>query len=541
MKLQTAKQVKMLVAEDHVLAKSHIKYALEQLGFQHIDYVDKASDAFNAISNKQYDVVMCAYDLKEEQAGFYLYERLHAESLLPLTSAFVFTSADTSSETVHAIIELQPDEFIAKPFSVNELDKRLGRVIARKQALAPIYQLMDSGEFSDALGAVERFLLEPKHAHYYPLALKIKGDLLLLCERYNEALGFFESIINVQPFSWATLGLVQCYIQQNEFDIAEKTLIHLALQNNRLLVAYDMLAELQIKQNAFEEALECIDVANDISPRSIARQQKAVELSRLTHDYEAQYNSAKKVVRFARNSIHDKPDIYLSAARAGVDYAMTAEPELTRQIVKQSSDYLDQLKAAHAKAEVQNEVNVINARVLYLKDDMESAKALLNTVDADALSAQSPEALIDAAKAFNDVGLKKSALQILDTLEKKLENDDTANTLLFEYVKQEKAEKTAISVSPKNLNNAAVLHYQKGEISKSFETFEQAFKVMPKNAAIALNLLQATVMRKKRKSGNTQGDERLIKQCRETLENAKLTEEQHIRYENIKLILRQVA
>jgi tetratricopeptide (TPR) repeat protein len=373
------------------------------------------------------------------------------------------------------------------------------------------------------------------------LALKIKGDLLLLCERYNEALAFFESIINVQPFSWATLGLVQCYIQQNEFDIAEKTLIHLALQNNRMLVAYDMLAELQIKQNAFEEALECIDVATDISPRSIARHQKAVELSRLTHDYESQYNSAKKVVRFARNSIHDTPDIYLSAARAGVDYAMTSEPELTRHIVKQSSDYLAQLKATHAKAEVQHEVNIINARVLYLKDDMESARALLNTIDAEALSEQSPEALIDAAKAFNDVGLKKSALQILDTLEKKLESDDTASALLCEYVKQEKAEKASISVSPKNLNNAAVLHYRKGEMSKSFATFEQAFRVMPKNAAIALNLLQATVMRKKRKSGDTQADEHLIKQCRETLENATLTEEQRSRYENIKLILRQVA
>ncbi|MDU0356053.1 hypothetical protein RS130_21085 [Paraglaciecola aquimarina] len=45
----------------------------------------------------------------------------------------MFISADTNSDLVQSIIELQPDDFLAKPFTVKDLDRRLGRVLARKK------------------------------------------------------------------------------------------------------------------------------------------------------------------------------------------------------------------------------------------------------------------------------------------------------------------------------------------------------------------------------------------------------------------------
>ena len=98
--------------------------------------------------------------------------------MLPLTSAFIFTSADTSANIVHAIIELQPDEFIAKPFSVNELDRRLSRVLARKKAFKNVYSFMDKQDYEKALAEVEYFLLQPENAEHFPLAMKIKGDFV---------------------------------------------------------------------------------------------------------------------------------------------------------------------------------------------------------------------------------------------------------------------------------------------------------------------------------------------------------------------------
>ncbi len=188
----------------------------------------------------------------QNKAVSFLLEQLNESHSLPLTSAFIFTSADTSAEVVHAIIELQPDEFIAKPFSVNELDRRLSRVLARKKALENVYSFMDKPDYEKALAEVEHFLLQPEHAEHFPLAMKIKGDLFIITERFQEALAFFESIINIQDFSWAQMGMAKSLLALNELDDAEREIIQLAMRPDSALEAYDLLAKLQIKQSAFE-------------------------------------------------------------------------------------------------------------------------------------------------------------------------------------------------------------------------------------------------------------------------------------------------
>ncbi|ALM91165.1 MULTISPECIES: response regulator [Alteromonas] len=541
MNLQLARQTRLLIAEDQALAKSHMKYALEQLGFQHIDYVDRAAYALTSLRTRQYDVIVCAYDLRQEQGGYNLFEQLKTEKIIPLTTGFIFTSADTAIDVVHAIIELQPDEFLAKPFSVNELDKRLSKVVTRKKVFHDVYRYMDDQNPEQALKELEFILVEPKNAEHFPLALKTKGDLLLLNRQFENAKLFYQSIINIQNFTWAKLGLVQCYIHLDEFDDAERDLIQLALQPESMLSAYDLLAELQIKLEAYDEALECVNVASDISPRNVMRHITAVQLARLTHDYEGQFNSAKKVVRFGKNSVHDTPEMYLSVARAGIDFAMTAETSQTNKIIKQSNEYLRQLKSAYPKVNLDHQLQVISARIHYLKDENDKAKDLLDALDIDNLEEQSVETLLDSAKAFHDLGLRGSALKLLDKATLRQKELDAPNSLLSRYINQEVVEKTAISISPKNLNDVAVVQYKRGELAKSYQTFEQAFRVMPHNAAIALNLLQASAMRRSREGKAEASMNSVMKKCRFTLESASLSEEQSQRYETVKGLLDQVV
>ena len=537
MKLSLAKNTKLLIAEDQVLAKSHMHYALEQLGFKNMDYVDRPSSALVAMQERDYDGIICSYSLRSEQGGYFLLEQLNAEQSLPLTSAFIFTSADTSSEVVHAILELQPDEFIAKPFSVNELDKRLSRVLARKKALKNVYLQMDKKDFEKALAEVENFLLQPEHSEHFPLALKIKGELLIKTERYQQAISFYESIINIQDFSWAKLGIATALIALNEFDDAEREIIQLAMRPDAALNAYDLLASLHIKQSAFEDALESTSLACDISPRNIPRHQQAIDLARITHDYESQFNSAKKLVRYAKGSIHDSPDVYLTAARAGVDFAMTSDPEHVNNIVKQTGEYLRQLKRAHPKAAVSEELAVIDARLHYLKDDVVKAQQLLSDFNVDGDSYHSTEALLDRAKALHEIGMRTKSIEILDMIAQRQDSQDGKVDLLATYLKQERDERKTISLSPKTLNNTAVAQYKKGHLEQSYTTFAQAFRVMPKNPSIALNYLQAIIRSRKNNSPLQPNAVSAIKKCRETLETATLSEEQRSRYDSVMHIL----
>ena len=309
MNIKLARQMKVLIVDDQVLAKGYLKYSMEELGFQDIEYVDKAKLALSAIRREKYDLIICAYDLKQEQEGYFLYDQLKEHKELPPSTAFVFISADTTADIVHSIVELQPDEFLAKPFTVRELDKRLTRVLNRKQALKAVYDLIERNQPDQALNEIEQFLTEPKNAEFFPLALKTKGELLQACNYIDQAKEFYQAILNVQNFTWAQLGLVRCHIRLNEDDEAEKLILELAFEKDSMLAAYDLLTALQIKLQEFEDALEGVSLAGEISPRNIHRHRQALDLSRITHDYESQFEAAKKVVKFAKNSIHDKPEI----------------------------------------------------------------------------------------------------------------------------------------------------------------------------------------------------------------------------------------
>ncbi|MCV2883823.1 response regulator [Aestuariibacter sp. AA17] len=537
---QLAKETKVLIVDDQVLAKGYMKYSLEELGFSDITYVDKAQLALERIRHQHYNLIVCSYNLKRDQDGYYLYEQLKHNNELPPSTAFIFISADTTSDIVHSIVELQPDDFLAKPFTVNDLDKRLSKVLSRKKALNGVYRYMEKRQYPKALSELEQFLAEPKNSEFYPLALKTKGDLLLASGHYEQARDFFHAILNVQTFTWAQLGLVNAYIHLDEDEQAEKLVLRLAFKPECQLAAYDLLSALQIKQKDFNAALECVLVATEISPRNIRRHKTALDLSRITHDYASQFDAAKKIVKFAKDSIHDLPENYLNVARAGIDYAMTCEDDETDRLIKQANEYVKQFKAAFPKAELHEQMKVINARLLYLQDEKENAKALLEQLEEENWETDSLEALLDKAKAFHELGWFERSANIMDKIEQRCVRDEKQGSLFMQYLQQEKKEREDIKLPPKALNNKAVELFEKGDIENALVTFRQAFTVMPKNPAIALNLLQ-TLSKESSNDDTHPPSHRLIKACIETIENGTLTEEQEARYHRVRGILEQVS
>jgi CheY-like chemotaxis protein len=536
MNSQLAKNTKVLVVDDQALAKGYMKYSLEELGFGDITYVDKINLALTTLRSRHFDLIICSYNLKHEQDGYYFYDEIKTNGELPLRTAFVFISADTNSDLVQSIIELQPDDFLAKPFTIKDLDRRLSRVLARKKALSDVYLCIDKNQYERALSEVELFLGNPKHSELFPLALKIKGEMLTACGNFQQAKDFYLAILKVQTFTWAQLGLVNSYLRLNEDESAEKLVLRLAFKPDSQLAAYDLLTALQIKQNDFETALECVIMATEISPRSIRRHKTVMDLSRITHDYETQFEAAKKIVRFAKNSIHDTPENYLNAARAGIDYAMTTEAKDTERLIKQANEYVRQLKQAFPKADMQEQMKVVNARLMYLEDEKDNALALLNKLDEDSWDNEGIDALLDKAKIFHDLDLHERSQAVLEQIEERCKNDSEQSEIFLHYINQEKEEKSAIKFSSKDLNNTAVGHFQKADIDMAMEIFTQAFTIMPKNASIALNLMQA-ISTKAAKLGVTIVSDSVLKKCIKTIENSTLNKTQQERYHKIRTTL----
>jgi CheY-like chemotaxis protein len=536
MNSQLAKNTKVLIVDDQALARGYMKYSLEELGFGDITYVDKINIALATLRSQRFDLIICSYNLKREQDGYYFYDEIKTNGELPSSTAFVFISADTNSDLVQSIVELQPDDFLAKPFTVRDLGRRLGRVLARKKALKEVYVCIDEHQYLRALSEVELFLGGPKHSEFFPLALKIKGEMLAASGNFQQAKDFYLAILKVQAFTWAQLGLVNVYLRLDEDESAEKLVLRLAFKPDSQVAAYDLLTALQIKKNDFDTALECVMMATEISPRSIGRHKTALNLSRITHDYETQFEAAKKIVRFAKNSIHDKPENYLNVARAGIDYAMTTDVSDTERLIKQANEYVRQLKQAFPKADMEEQLKVVNARILYLEDEKDNAVALLSKLDENSWDNEGIDALLDKAKIFHDVGLHERSQAVLGQIEERCKKNSQQSDLFLHYINQEIEEKSAIKFSSKDLNNTAVNYFQKGDIDNAMQAFNQAFTIMPKNTSIALNLMQ-TILSKAAKLGANTEPNPVLKKCIQTIENSHLNEEQQERYHKIRTTL----
>ena len=203
---------RILIIDDQSLSQSYLRYALEQLGYQNLSYSDRAQTALGLCRQNSYDLVICAYNLPKGKDGFQLFEELKSSGLQKLSCGIIFISAETDPALVHSVLELQPDEFLAKPFVIRDLQLRIERVLKRKQQLRAVYEAIDLQQYDKAVQIINLQLAQPELHKLFPLLLKLKGDMLLQQQAYKEGLSFFLAMLQIQPFSWARIGKVRCLL-----------------------------------------------------------------------------------------------------------------------------------------------------------------------------------------------------------------------------------------------------------------------------------------------------------------------------------------
>ncbi|MDP4529604.1 response regulator [Alkalimonas delamerensis] len=527
--------VQILIIDEQSLAQSYLKFALEKLGYQQIDMADRAQDAIQLCKTRQYDLIICAHNLQKGKDGFQLYEELKARGLQKLSTGFIFISADTDPSLVYSVIELQPDEFLAKPFVMGDLEVRIERVLKRKQRLKPIYQLLDHGQPERALELVNTELAKSSSTAFYPLLLKLKGDLLLQLQQYNEAEQFFNSMLDLQPFPWARIGLARTLLWLQKEDQALAMLQQLTRRPETRLEALDCMAELDFRQQQYDEAQQHLQQAAALAPRNLLRQQKLLQLCRINHDYETQYQAAKSMVKFSRHSMHEQPDLYLNMARAGIDFALTLEQddEQSLRLSRQINQCLSSIRQQFNENRKEFQQEVIQARLLYLKDNKDKAQQLLKDLQEKVPDNDSIEDALDRAKALHEVGLSDAANKLFRQISQRCQREGS-DPVFSAYLKQEQQERASMPYGARELNNNAVHLYQHGNWQEAFKAFELALRVMPKSAAIALNLLQTILSAPRRTAINESQQETLILRCLDIIERGKLNPDQVKRYQKLK-------
>lgn len=539
MALQNLTTSKILIVEEQALALNYIRHSLERLDYHNVRFAESAPIAKEICQTDSFDLIICSFDLSKKQDGYQLYEELKAKRIIKNVTGFIFVSAETSGALVHSVLELQPDDFLVKPFTINDLKSRIERVLKRKRGLKKILTLIDDGNDSKAVKVID-VELDKNASAQAPLLLRLKGDALLRLKRFDEAKQFFKSALDLQKFTWAKIGLIEALIGNNEHVLAHRMLKALLEKSETRLMALDLLGHLEITLNKYDQAQEFLSQASEMAPRNIERQKSLSRVAQMNHDYERSYLAQKDIATYAKNSIHDSPEIYLNAVRAGIDFALsTDQSEQITRIARQTQQYLQDLKNQFPNADNQAQIDVLNARMHYLKDENQKAKKLIEQLE-DEPFIRSVDSSLDKAKALHELGFhhKAQALftQIIAHCDKHAKTTDPTTV---KYLQQQQNERKEITMGPRELNNHAVNQFNRGQIEVAVEAFTQAFRIMPKNASIALNLLQCLVdsCGKKGQTFNSN----LAGRCVKTLKEAKLEPDQDNRFKTMLAKLKEMG
>lgn len=531
----------VLVIETPELVKSYLRVPLEQMGFNSVRFASNTSEAEIALSNDEFDLILCSYSLKTKLDGYYFYIDLKTHSKLPTKTAFMFMGSETSADVVQSIIDFPADGFLVKPFTILGLQKNIQKCLRRFSAFAEATRKFRANRFDDALTEISNIIKFPESKDHVGPALRMRGEVMLRQKDYQEAKRFFREMSEKYNFSWANNGLLRTEVALGNEEFAEKLLIELASKPNSKLIAYELLTALQVKQACFEEALESAQIAAELSPNNIQRQEVARLIAVLAKDYKAEQKLACRILRNVKNTVAESPLHFFNAISASINVSITEDSTDGSETLALAKRILSELNRRFPNKDLRQEINILEARLQCVQNNEERAFEILKyNIEADDFLDTTLK--VEKAKMLHEIGLHGASVALFEQIRLELAEqlnefeDVLSPTRLFlKTVEVEHKTRESIIKTPRELNKQALYAYEEGNFDKAFELFRQAQIMVPKSASIALNLMQVLV--KLKLSKWMKDFSFVIYHCVDIIEQQRITEAQAIKYSKLKQAL----
>ena len=290
--------------------------------------------------------------------------------------------------------------------------------------------------------------------------------------------------------AWVHIGLARSLLRQDELEEAQLLVEDLLLRPDTRFLTYDLLAQYFIEKEQFELAYEQMKQASKLAPRNIERNKRLWDLARLNHDKVGQLSAVQNMAKFAKNSIHDSPELSLNVIRSTIDLATSlGAGEGDRYIQRAQNDLEEISQQKGVQIQLGDQIDVIKARMLCLRNQKKSAEEIMNASSVHT-TGQSMEDNLDKMKAFHELGMREQCISILEKLKTQIEGDTFSSQVVDEYLKQESIERTEIQFTTKELKNMATVHYKENRLQPAYNNLRQALTISPKDKQIALSLMK---------------------------------------------------
>jgi DNA-binding NarL/FixJ family response regulator len=321
--IQLGSQLSVLVVDPSPGLRANLQNMLNQSGISRIEFAVNAGTAVKQLARKGYDIILCEYDLGssagssgsgEGQDGQQLLEDLRHHKLIPPWAIFIMLTSEGAYDRVVSAAELQPTDYILKPFTADALNQRILRALERRAAMLPAYQQVAQGNPRAALHlCIESAKAKPRHAFDF---LRLRAELHASLKEAAQAEGMYRQVLAAKPLGWARLGLARTLHAQGRAEDAMVQLEQLIADNPRLMAAYDLLARCREERGEHALAQKTLEDAVAISPHMVRRLRKLGEVALEAGDPAAAEKSFKQVVTRSRYSEFRNPEDHVNLVKA---------------------------------------------------------------------------------------------------------------------------------------------------------------------------------------------------------------------------------
>lgn len=486
---------RFLIVDNIKPSRDALKQFALSLNASRIDSTLYPSDVVAMCKNIAYDIIFLGYDLGEEQKnGQQLLEELRTSKAIARQCIVIIITAENSQAMVLAALEHKPDDYLTKPYTVNELTKRLDRCTHRTDAMSAIYQALDNSNHKKVI----RLCNEALHngTSYRLECLGIISRQYFELEQFKLAEQIYLKNQDKPNCQWANIGLGKIALSENKIPSA----IHLFNQVKKhyptYLDTYDWLSEAYQALEEFQKAEDILEQALFISPRSVVRLKCYAELCLNNEHYEKASDAYLQTTDLAFNSIHHHPENVLKFASALAEYSNELSVHLAKRLNNKAFKALASMTKEFNQVELKIQSNLLSACLF--KNINESRAATEMFTQAKKLLDKSqdtiaPLSLIEMCKTLLKLNEFNSAQKLMTSLIERYADDLDIMTQIDKLSETSLGELDKLKAQ-QTLNVAANLYKNRDYVS-AINKLRKALILYPDHTGIKLNLTQALLIR----------------------------------------------
>jgi len=491
MKTYNYQNMRFLIVDNIKPSQDILKKFVMQLTNRQVDSTHYAQDVATICQKKSYDVILLGYDLGDNQKnGQQILEELRVNNYINRHCIIILITAEISQEMVLAALEHKPDHYLCKPYSLNQLDKRLRSCRQKKRAMEYIYQALDDNNPEKVINRCKQAL--SVKTSYKTECLGIIARQLFELERFDEAKKIYEEHQYTANCQWATIGLGKVALHENKLNHAE-ALFKLLIRDSPLyLSSYDWLAVTYEAQFHYLLAEDVLEQALLLSPRSLTRLKKYAGLCIHNEHFDKATSAYESNYKLAHNSIHHCANNTIKYVQALVEHSPSLALVESKKMNSKAFSFLKKMTRDFKDIDVKIQSHLLGACLLEITKEHELA-------NDEIIRGQN---LLTLEQANID---QSKLIEISKTL-KKLKKDDLASQILIvsEEVKYSELEEHNKDnrVNLKGKAQAAIelslsLYAQK-KYREAIHKLQEASIIFPKHIGIKFNLAQALLVSKEK-------------------------------------------